>query len=66
MSESRPDLRGHPDLEDIGSPARRAAFDVADGLSVHGSDCVCPPCAGRLLTLLRRLATSLDEAAPRR
>lgn len=37
------------------------AFAVADQLAVHGSDCVCPRCAGRLPFLLRDLARALDE-----
>lgn len=35
------------------------AFAVADRLAVHGSDCVCPPCAGRLPGLLAELARRL-------
>ncbi|GAA4828801.1 hypothetical protein GCM10023201_15200 [Actinomycetospora corticicola] len=38
------------------------AFAVADQLAVHGSDCVCPRCAGRLPFLLRDLARALDGA----
>jgi len=41
-------------------PARyRDAFLVADELAVHGSDCVCPPCAGRLNGLLSELARAI-------
>ena len=60
MSESSPELEGHPELDGLGSRAQREAFAVADRLAVHGSDCVCPPCASRLPRLLRRLAASLD------
>ncbi|WP_018334444.1 hypothetical protein [Actinomycetospora chiangmaiensis] len=38
------------------------AFAVADQLAVHGHDCVCPRCAGRLPFLLRDLARALDTA----
>jgi hypothetical protein len=38
------------------------AFAVADQLAVHGHDCVCPRCAGRLPFLLRDLAAALDRA----
>ena len=65
MSERRRERCGHPDLDDIGSAAQRALFDVADVLNVHGSDCLCPPCASRLPALLRRLAASIDAAVPR-
>jgi len=41
-------------------PARyRDAFLVADELAVHGSDCVCPTCAGRLTGLLSELAQAV-------
>jgi hypothetical protein len=48
----QPDLGHVPtDLDD--------AFRVADRLAVHGSTCLCPPCAGRLPGLLTELARCL-------
>lgn len=39
-----------------------AAFEAADALAgAHGSDCVCPRCAGRLPFLLRDLARAIDD-----
>jgi hypothetical protein len=35
------------------------AFRVADRLAVHGAECVCPRCAGRLPGLLMELAHAL-------
>lgn len=47
-------------------PARyRDAFRVADELAVHGSDCVCPPCAGRLTGLLAELSRAIERDTPR-
>ena len=50
-----------PDQPDVGHvPADLdEAFRVADRLAVHGADCVCPPCAGRLPGLLAELARAL-------
>lgn len=42
-----------------GSTRYRDAFAVADALAVHGSDCVCPTCAGRLTGLLSELAQAI-------
>ena len=54
-SSSEPDPLGTTE-----SPERyRDAFAVADELAVHGSDCVCPPCAGRLTGLLGELARAI-------
>lgn len=39
----------------------RDAFLVADELSVHGSDCVCPTCAARLPGLLAELAHAIRK-----
>ncbi|WP_433782086.1 hypothetical protein ACQPX6_19490 [Actinomycetospora sp. CA-101289] len=48
------------------SPERyRDAFRVADELAVHGSDCVCPPCAGRLTGLLAELSRAIERDTPR-
>jgi hypothetical protein len=41
----------------------RDAFLVADELAVHGNDCVCPPCAGRLTGLLSELARTIREGS---
>jgi len=41
----------------------RDAFLVADELSVHGSDCVCPTCAARLPGLLAELARAIRKDA---
>ncbi|HWN28212.1 MAG TPA: hypothetical protein VNP37_14700 [Actinomycetospora sp.] len=43
----------------------RDAFAVADELAVHGSDCVCPRCAGRLTGLLAELSRSIERDTPR-
>ena len=43
----------------------RDAFGVADELAVHGSDCVCPRCAGRLTGLLAELSRAIDRDTPR-
>ena len=43
----------------------RDAFAVADELAVHGSDCVCPRCAGRLTGLLAELSRAIDRDTPR-
>ncbi|MEJ2860659.1 hypothetical protein [Actinomycetospora flava] len=44
------------------APTRyRDAFLVADELSVHGSDCVCPTCAARLPGLLAELAAAIRK-----
>jgi hypothetical protein len=42
----------------------RDAFRVADELSVHGSDCVCPTCAARLPGLLAELAAAIRKDSP--
>lgn len=39
----------------------RDAFLVADELSVHGSECVCPNCAARLTGLLTELAHAIRK-----
>ena len=39
----------------------RDAFRVADKLNVHGSGCVCPPCAARLPGLLVELARAIEN-----
>lgn len=41
------------------------AFAVADELAVHGSDCVCPRCAGRLTGLLAELSRAIERDTPR-
>jgi hypothetical protein len=41
------------------------AFAVADELAVHGSDCVCPRCAGRLTGLLSELSRAIERDTPR-
>ena len=47
-------------LATAAGPTRyRDAFAVADELAVHGSDCVCPTCAGRLPGLLSELARAI-------
>ncbi|MCD2188165.1 MULTISPECIES: hypothetical protein [Actinomycetospora] len=51
-----PDPAPHP----VAPEPLADAFAVADQLAVHGSDCVCPRCAGRLPFLLRDLARALD------
>jgi hypothetical protein len=43
----------------------RDAFGVADELAVHGSDCVCPRCAGRLTGLLAELSRAIERDTPR-
>jgi hypothetical protein len=43
----------------------RDAFRVADELAVHGSDCVCPRCAGRLPGLLAELSRAIERDTPR-
>jgi hypothetical protein len=43
----------------------RDAFGVADELAVHGSDCVCPRCAGRLTGLLAELSQAIERDTPR-
>jgi hypothetical protein len=43
----------------------RDAFGVADELAVHGSDCVCPRCAGRLTGLLGELSRAIERDTPR-
>ncbi len=50
-------------LED-GPPTRglEEAFRVADRLAVHGAECVCPSCAGRLPGLLVELAQALGRS----
>ncbi|NMO88519.1 hypothetical protein [Actinomycetospora sp. TBRC 11914] len=45
----------------LAAPGLDEAFRVADRLAVHGADCVCPPCAGRLPRLLAELARALDR-----
>lgn len=52
-----PDPTPHP----VAAEPLADAFAVADQLAVHGSDCVCPRCAGRLPFLLRDLARALQE-----
>ena len=42
----------------------RDAFGVADELAVHGSDCVCPRCAGRLTGLLAELSRAIERDTP--
>jgi hypothetical protein len=46
---------------DAPPPRYRDAFAVADELAVHGSDCVCPRCAGRLPGLLSELARAIEK-----
>lgn len=46
---------------DVADPAYRRAFAVTDQLAVHGADCVCPPCAGRLTGLLGELARAIGQ-----
>jgi hypothetical protein len=50
-----------PDALEDGPATRELdeAFRVADRLAVHGSTCLCPPCAGRLPGLLTELARCL-------
>lgn len=54
----------HPDVQ-IGDTGYRRAFAVADELGVHGAQCVCPRCAGRLPGLLIELARALDQVGDR-
>lgn len=58
-----PDEPDTPDqvLDGADLPRLDQAFRVADRLAVHGSDCVCPRCAGRLPGLLTELAHALDR-----
>jgi hypothetical protein len=59
-SENSPDPSGTST-----SPERyRDAFAVADELAVHGSDCVCPRCAGRLPGLLAELSRAIARDTP--
>lgn len=44
---------------DVPASRYRDAFLVADELSVHGSDCVCPTCAARLPGLLAELSAAI-------
>ncbi|PVY97056.1 hypothetical protein [Actinomycetospora cinnamomea] len=52
-----------PSGTDAPAARYRDAFAVADELAVHGSDCVCPPCAGRLPALLTELARAIEKDA---
>lgn len=46
-------------IEELDQHRLDAAFEVADRLAVHGSDCVCPRCAGQLPALLAQLGRAL-------
>ncbi|GAA4889295.1 hypothetical protein [Actinomycetospora straminea] len=50
-----------PSGTEVGETRYRDAFAVADELAVHGSDCVCPRCAGRLPGLLAELARAIEK-----
>jgi hypothetical protein len=52
----QPDIPDSLAAVDIGTTDLDEAFRVADRLAVHGAECVCPPCAGRLPGLLTELA----------
>lgn len=54
-----------PEIGIEGAAEYRRAFAVADALATHGSDCVCPRCAGRLPGLLAELARAVDAATVR-
>jgi hypothetical protein len=67
MTAATPDDPAAPDgpvgPHDPGPARYGDAFAVADALAVHGSTCVCPPCAGRLPLLLRDLARAIEVGA---
>jgi hypothetical protein len=48
-----------PALDELESMELHEAFRVTDRLAVHGAECVCPRCAGRLPGLLAELAHAL-------
>ena len=55
----QPDVPESLAAVDVGTEELDEAFRVADRLAVHGADCVCPPCAGRLPGLLAELARAM-------
>jgi hypothetical protein len=59
VSPGSPSDDADPLATGAGPPRYRDAFAVADELAVHGSDCVCPICAGRLTGLLNELAQAI-------